>query len=330
MHFSKERNTRLLIGPVLAILFLGIALSGCGGASSGTENGYSIGVIKFSGTDQTSTLLMKGYESKAKELGYEVTSIDPQGETDKAVAAMQTLVQKDVDMILVTVFPSSQLIAGLAAAKNAGIPVISLGGGPADGVQAAWTSDRLAGEETAKQMMADMGGTGSLLVLSYTASTPCVDRESAVDDAIAGSELESTKRREEVPVPGQVAAGTQITHSFLSQHPGSGEDLAIWACWDDPALGAVTAVKQAHRSGAKIYAINGQSAAVKAVQDGDMAATYWIDVVTGGQQVAEQTEKYIEAGVDAEPEVVEVPGLLITPDNVDQFIQEHPEVLAAE
>ncbi|HEX9363939.1 MAG TPA: substrate-binding domain-containing protein, partial [Candidatus Dormibacteraeota bacterium] len=143
MHFSKERNTRLLIGPVLAILFLGIALSGCGGASSGTENGYSIGVIKFSGTDQTSTLLMKGYESKAKELGYEVTSIDPQGETDKAVAAMQTLVQKDVDMILVTVFPSSQLIAGLAAAKNAGIPVISLGGGPADGVQAAWTSDRL-------------------------------------------------------------------------------------------------------------------------------------------------------------------------------------------
>jgi ribose transport system substrate-binding protein len=220
------------------------------------------------------------------------------------------------------------LTAGLVAAKNAGIPVVSLGGGPAEGVQAAWTSDHIAGQETARKMMEDTGGKGSLLVLSYTASTPCVEREDAVDEAIKGSELATNKTREEVPVPGQVAAGTQFTQAFLARHQSSSEELAVWACWDDPALGAVTAVKQAHRSDVKIYAINGQAPAVKAVRDGEMAATYWIDVETGGKEVAAHTQEYIEAGVDAKPEVVSVPGVLITAENVEQFIKEHPSVLA--
>lgn len=335
MHISKKRNTRGLFGAVPAIVALALAVSACDGSAGGSGNAstgdeYSIGVVKFSGTDQTSTLLLRGYEKKAHELGYKVTSIDPQGEVDKAVTAIQSLVQKDVDMIVLTVFPSSQLTAGLAAAKNAGIPVISLGGGPAEGVQAAWTSDRLAGQETAKKMMEDTGGKGKLLVLSYTASTPCVNREEAVYEAIAGSELETSKERKEIPVPGQVAAGTEFTQAFLGRNQGSSAGLAIWACWDDPALGAIIAAKQAHRSDVKIYSINGQSAAVKAVKDGELAATYWIDVETGGKEVAENTEKYIEAGVDAKPEEVAVPGVLITAENVEQFIEEHPSVLTAE
>jgi ribose transport system substrate-binding protein len=335
MQFIKARRARLRGRSLLAIVILGLVLSACGESAGGSDKAsaghkYTIGLIKFSGADQTSTLLIKGYAERAAELGYEATSIDPQGEADKAVAAMQTLVQKGVDMIVVTVFPSSQLTAGLLAAKSAGIPVISLGGGPAPGVQAAWTSDRVSGEETAKKMMEDTGGTGSLLVLSYTASTPCVDRESGLYDTIEGSELEANKKREEIPVPGQVAAGTQFAQAFLAQHPSNGQNLAIWACWDDPALGAVTAVKQDHRSDVKIYAINGQSDAIKAVQDGDMAATYWIDVEGGGKLVADQTKKYIDAGVDAKPQVVSVPGVLVTADNVEKFVKDHPSVLAAQ
>jgi len=331
MHFCMKRNTGLLSRAVLGIVALAMVLSACGesagGATSSTGHKYTIGMIQFSGTDQTSQLLLRGYEAKAHELGYKVTSIDPQGSADKAVAAMQTLVQKGVDMIVVTVFPSTQLTAGLMAAKSAKIPVISLGGGPAIGVQAAWTSDKIAGKSIAEKLMADTGGKGSLLVLNYTASTPCVDRQGELTAAIKGTELASSVKREEVPVPGQVAAGTQFAQAFLAKNQASTNPLVIWACWDDPALGAVTAVKQAHRTDVKIYAINGQAGAVKAVQDGEMTATYWIDVETGGQKVAEETKKYIEAGVDAKPEEVAVPGVLVTADTVEQFVKEHPDVL---
>lgn len=357
MHFSKERNTRLLFGAVLAILMLGLVLSACGGGggsstgggteaseeTSETENAssetaanepasnetasggeYSIGIVQFSSSDEGSSLVLAGYEKEAKQLGYEVTSIDPNGETDKAVAAIQTLVTKGVDMIVTAVFPSNELAAGLIAAKNAGIPVVSVDGGLAEGVEVNWTGEQLAGSELSKKMMEETGGKGYLLTLGYKLGTPCVEREEALDETIKGSELETNETREEVPIPGQVAAGTQFAQAFLAKHPNSDEQLSIWACWDEPALGAITAVKQAKRSGVGIYGINGQPAAVKAVQDGNMTATWWIDLEGAGEEIAAHSAEAIEAGVEAEPKNVPVGGVLVDAENVEQFIKEHP------
>jgi len=59
--------------------------------------------------------------------------IDAQGAPDKAIAAIQNLVQKKVNVIVTTVFPANSLAAGGLAAKAAGIPIASVGSGTGDG-----------------------------------------------------------------------------------------------------------------------------------------------------------------------------------------------------
>ncbi len=292
-------------------------------SGGGSGKSYNVGIVAFAAADQTSSQAIAGYKARASQLGYEVTVVDPQGSTDKAVGAMQDLVQKRVDLMLVTVFPSTSLTAGLRAAKAAGIPVVSLSGGIADGVQVNYDSGLQAGKKVADQLVKDTGGSGDLLALGYKSGLPCIGREKSLDAALQGTSI--NKSREEVPIPGQVEASTNFAQAFLAKH--SSGNVAVWGCFDDPSLGAIAAIKQAGRKDVKVYGINGQPAALKAIQDGTMDATVWLDVTGAGKQIADNTGKYVDGGVDAKPVDTPIPDELITKDNVDQFLSSHPDAL---
>jgi ABC-type sugar transport system substrate-binding protein len=298
--------------------------SGSGGSGSSGSSGkkYNVGIVAFAAADQTSSQAIAGYKARAAELGYKVTVVDPQGSVDKAVGAMQDLVQKRVDLMMVTVFPSTALTAGLRAAKAAGIPVVSLSGGLADGVQVNYDSGIAAGKKLADELVKETGGSGDLLALGYKSGLPCIGREKSLDAALQGTSI--AKSRQEVPIPGQVEASTQFTQAFLAKHKSGG---IVWGCFDDPSLGAIAAIKQAGRKDVKVYGINGQPAALKAIQDKAMNATVWLDVTGAGKEIADNTAKYVDAGVDAKPVDTPVPDELVTQDNVDAFLKAHPDAI---
>lgn len=328
---------RLRVIGAAALAAAALLAAGCGSddssggsggdatASSSSGKTEKIGVVAFAAADQTSSQAIAGIKSKAKELGHEVTVVDPQGSTDKAVAAMQDLVQKKVDLLVVTVFPSTALTAGVRAAKAAGIPIVSLSGGTADGVQTNYDSGEPQGKMVADQLVKDTGGKGKLLALGYKSGLPCIGREKALDTALKSTSIQET--RNEVPIPGQVEASTRFTQAWLAKNPSTGDGLAVWGCFDDPALGAIAAIKSDNRSGVKVYGINGQPGAIKAIQDGEMDATVWLDVTGAGEQIAEKASQYVDAGVDAKAQNVAIPSTLITQDNVDQFVEEHPDAM---
>lgn len=309
----------------VAVAFVGCLIAaGC--HSGGASKSYTVGIVGFAAADPTSQLAIKGYTDEAKIKGWKVSTVDPQGSPDKAVAAIQDFVLKKVDLIAVTVFPSSSLAAGLQQAKAAGIPVVSLSGGLADGVQVNWDTGYPQGKTLADNLVAETGGKGNLLVLGYKSGLPCVGREQALDDDIKKTQLAVT--RDEVPIPGQVEAGTRFAHAWLANHPNNGAGMTIWGCFDDPSIGAITAIKQAGRSGIRVYGINGTPSALKAVQAGDMDATIFLDVYSGGKQVADATPGYIAAGVNAKPKNVPLPSVVVDKDNVARFLHDHPSALA--
>jgi ABC-type sugar transport system substrate-binding protein len=303
----------------------GDSATAAGGGSGSSGKKYNIGIVAFAAADQTSSQAIAGYKAEAAKLGYKVTVVDPQGSVDKAVGAMQDLVQKRVDLMMVTVFPSTALTAGLRAAKAANIPVVSLSGGLADGVQVNYDSGVAAGKKLADELVKETGGKGDLLALGYRSGLPCIGREKSLDAALGATSI--AKTRNEVPIPGQVEASTQFTQAFLAKHKAAGEGLAVWGCFDDPSLGAIAAIKQAGRKDVKVYGINGQPAALKAIQDKAMNATVWLDVTGAGTEIAKNTAKYIDAGVDAKPVDTPVPDELVTQENVDQFLKDHPDAL---
>ncbi|WP_113700723.1 sugar ABC transporter substrate-binding protein [Nonomuraea lactucae] len=292
------------------------------GSDKGAGKTYSIGIVQFASSDETSETAIKAYVEYAQKQGWEVSKVDPQGSVDKAISAMNDYVQKRVDAIVATVFPSDSLTAGVRAATAAGIPVISFAGGTAAGVPINMDGGRPNAAEGAKLLVKDLGSTGNLLVLGYKSGLPCLGREEQLMDTVKGTGIQVT--RNEVPIPGQVEAATRFTQAWLAKHPAGSGPLAVWGCFDDPALGAVSALRQAGRDDVRVYGINGTPAALRAVKAGDLRATAFVDVAAIGLAIAQRTPAIIAAGPDAKPEDVAIPTFLVTTENYDEFVKKYP------
>lgn len=316
---------RIALGATMATVLM--AAAACGGSSSGggdeADEKYNIGIVQFSATDETAEKAINSYVEVADEKGWNVTKVDPQGSLDKAISAMNDFVQKGVDVIIVTVFPTDQITGGVRAASEAGIPVISFSGGSGDGVPLNADSGALVSTDVSKLLVEDMGGEGELLLLGYKSGLPCIGREQALDEALEGSNV--TVTRQEVAIPGQVESGARFTQAWLAKHPAGSENLAIWACFDDPALGAISALRSANRTDVKVYGINGTPAAVTAVKAGQMRATAFIDVAGAGRELAKKTPDVIKGGVDAKPEDIPIPTFVVTKESYDEFTQKYPD-----
>lgn len=318
---------RMALGTTLAVAL--VTAAACGGSSDKADGGddgskkYDIGIVQFSASDETSEKAIAAYTKYADKEGWSVSKVDPQGSVDKAISAMNDYVQKGVDLLIVTVFPSDSLTAGVRAATAANIPVISFSGGTAKGVTVSADAGRPNSKEVSAKLIEDMGGTGDLLVLGYKSGLPCLGREQELDDQLKATSIKVT--RNEVPIPGQVEGSTQFTQAWLAKHPAGSGNLAVWGCFDDPALGAVSALRQAGRTDVKVYGINGTPAAVKAIQDGDMTATAFLDVVSAGTKLAEMTPAAIKAGPSADPQDVPIPTFLVTKDTYAEFAQKYPD-----
>ncbi len=317
----------LTVGALLAV-----ALSACtvpsdeAAPSAGGGGGTLVGIVTISATDANNARVIAGVTEAAEAAGWTVEVVDAAGNADQANSAMRNFVAKDAGMIFDLVFPTSSLGAGLAAARQAGVPVATWGGGLADGVVMTTGDGAPFADPATRKMVEDMGGNGSVLALTYRAGQVCRDREAVFDEIVATSPgLEIAK--EEVTIPGFLQDGSRYATAWLAAHPQGSGPLAIWGCWEDPTLGAISALKQQNRTDVQTYGINGSSTAIQAVQDGSLTATVFEDGAAEGRVMFETTLEAIEAGAAWEPTTVDVPGILVTAETVGQFVGEHPEAL---
>src|SRR4051794_12242190 len=298
-----------------------------GDAAPASGEKFTIGLVPFSSADPTSNQAIVGVQDVAKKNGWKTSLIDAQGAPDKAVSAIQNLVQKKVDLIVVTVFPPDSLAGGALAAKAAGIPIASLGGGTGNGVQANWDVGTEQGKVLAEKMKQDTGGTGALLALGYKPGLPCQEREAGLMDVVKTSKYQLN--RQEIPIPGQVEGGTKFTQAWLTSHPKSKGQATIWACFDDPAIGAISALKQAGRTDVPVYGLNGTPQALDAIRDGTMAATVWINAYGAGTEMGNAVPQIIKNGVDGAPLEKSAPSVLVDKSNLDAFLKKYPDAANA-
>jgi len=288
----------------------------------------TIGLVSFSGTDPSANITLASAMDWAEANGYEVVLVDANGQVDQANTAMQNLVQRGVAGIIVSVFPVDALGAGIAAATEAGIPVVTGGGGVGEGI--AVNVDDSQGEIVTGQLITDAAPDGEVLTLTYLGGRPCQLRLASFDETVAADAPGLKVTRQAVTVPGQVESATSATLAWLAAHPeGSASSLSIYACFDDPALGAISALTQTNRTDVKVYSFNGIPPALDAVKAGTMAATLWFDQAAVGTKLMEVLDGAIKNGIPAESDQVPAPSVLVTADNYDSFVAEHPEAIEA-
>lgn len=311
----------IVVATAAALLFAGVS-----SATAATKTSKLLGIVSITATDAGNARVIKGATAAAKAAGWKVQVVDAQGNAATANAAIRNFASRNAGMIFDLVFPTSSLGAGLAAARAKNIPVATWGGGTGKGVVMN-TGDGapFAGPAT-KALLDAMGEKGNILALTYRTGQVCRDRETIFNTMLTGK-AGITVTKNEVTIPGFLQDGANYATAWLAAHPAGSGKLAIWGCWEDPTLGAISALKQQGRTDVLTYGINGSSTAIKAVQDGSLTATVYEDGVKEGATMFATTLKAIKAGKKWKPVTINVPGVLITSATVGAFVAAHPEAL---
>jgi ribose transport system substrate-binding protein len=283
----------------------------------------TLGIVALLANDALNIAVIAGATDAATAAGWDVKVTDTQASADQANAAMSSFAVQKVDAMFVLAFASSSIGSGLAAANAAGIPVATWGGEIVPGIVVT-TSGLTVGEDSVKYLLSKVGETADILAMTFHPGKLCIDRGVAFDQGVEGKAgLDITYN--EVTVPGQVQNGNAMTQAWLTAHPEGGDKpLAIWSCWDEPMQGGVAAIRQAGRDDVVTVSINGSPQAVELVKNGDMTATVWQPAYAEGQAVFQAILDAMAAGPSWTPKVIEIPGIVVTMDNVDQFLADHP------
>ena len=264
---------------------------------------------------------VEAFQAKAKEFGWDVNVVDTKGDVAGAIARIEDAANQKVDAIVVNVDPS-QVTAGLEAAKSAGIPVFGMDAGASPLLVTNVTSNGYSmAADTAAYVVNRINGKGKVVMFVFEAFPP-VQQRGIIADTIFKNNPDIKVLDHVTPdvKDGGIADSRTKMEAILSANPDKGSISAIWAAWDQPALGALQAIEAAGRSGEGIV-ITGIDANPEAraaiAKGGNFEASMAQDFKGIGNAVAEAVKRRL-SGEAIKQGVIYVPTKLITAANVKE------------
>ena len=267
-RLGKKSNWAVL---VLVVFSLGLLLTGCGGAKQEAAKKTVIGLSISTLNNPFFVDLRDGAKAAADANGMELVVMDAQDDASKQLANIENMIQQKVSVIIVNPVDSKAIVPAIEAANKANIPVITVDRGAAGGkVVAAIASDNVAGGKMAgKYIVEKLGAKGKVVELEGIPGTSAAnDRGKGFNEeakAAAGISIVAKQ-----PADFDRAKGMKVMENILQANP---EINAVFAHNDEMALGALEAIKAAKRTGVMVVGFDATPDAVKAVNEGTLAAT---------------------------------------------------------
>lgn len=299
----------------MKMVLKGAALALLAGAAQAQEVAVITPYLAQPGTQ----FYVDGFTGAAEGMGWSVNVIDTAGDVGAVISRMEDVVTQGVDAIVINVDPA-QIGAGLATAADAGIPVVGMDAGSDPLVAANVTSNGYAmAAETAVYVANRIGGTGGVVMFTFDPFPP-VQVRGVVADAIFANfpDIDVLDRITPDVSDGGIADSRAQMEALLAANPEPGSIAAVWAAWDQPALGALQAIEAAGREGEGIV-ITGIDANPQArdaiAQGGNFEASVAQDFAGIGATTAETVKRLLD-GEDLRQKVIYVPTELVTAANV--------------
>jgi ribose transport system substrate-binding protein len=242
-------------------------------------------------------LMVEAFEEYAASKGWNVTVIDTAEDVAALVSRMEDVVLQAPDAIVINVDPT-QITPGLQAASDAGIPVFGLDSGTDPLLVTNVTSNGYSmAAETATYVVDRLNGAGNVVMFIFEPYPP-VQKRGAIAQAIFANTPDITIMDAITPSfdNGPLEGARNAMEAVLLANPEPGSISAVWAAWDDPALGALQAIEAAGRSdeGIVIVGIDATEQARDAIaQGGNFEASVAQDFSGMGQTVADLIERYL-------------------------------------
>jgi len=268
--------------------------------------------------------MVEGLQAAAEAKGWTVNVIDTAGDVGALNSRVQDVVTQGVDAIVINVDPTQ--VPALADAVEASIPVFGMDAGAAPELVVNVTSNGYAmAAETAGYVVDLLYGAGNVVLFEFPPYPP-VQKRGVIAEAIFANNPDITIVDTVVPdvTDGGIADSRAKMEAILAANPDPGSINAVWAAWDQPALGALQAIEAAGREGEGIIivGIDANPQALDAIAaGGNFEASVWQDFSGIGSTVADQIEKFL-SGEELTQATVYVPHTFVTAANVADFLPE--------
>lgn len=259
---------------------------------------------------------------EAKRLGYSTLVLSHNDDPNLQSQQIDSAISRHAAAIVLDNAGADATIAAVGKAKAAGVPVFLIDReiNKSGLAKAQLVSNNFQGAVLGATYFAKlMGASGPYAELTGKASDTNAGVRSkgyhSVLDSLSGMKL----------VAQQTANWDQtqafnVTQTLLQAHP---EIKGIISGNDTMALGAVAALKAAHRTDVKVVGLDGSPDAVSSIRAGGMKATVLQPIANFSKLAVDEAHRFITTGKTGRPEKQLLPCYLVTPANakkVNNFV----------
>ena len=250
----------------VAAASLSLAL-GCAG--SAWAQAKSVTLITPYQQSVTTNEMLKTLSELAGKKGWKANVIDTKGDFGQMASRMEDAVAAKTDAIVIVSADPNQVKTQIAAAAAKGIPVFGCDSGFIPGMVMNATSDNTAMSAAISQhLFKAIGDKGNLVVFTHRPHPGVLKRSQELDALLKKSPNIKLISEQHVQVPGPIENARKSMESILLAHPNKGSITAVWAAWDEPAIGATQAIQAAGRDEIVVTGIDGTSQAVDLIKKG--------------------------------------------------------------
>ena len=316
---------------LLVLLIASLLIASCGPATeeakpeeeakpteAPAEEAPTIAFSGFSMTNEFWLTLERAAEAKAADLGINFINVTTEVQDAEAQkAAVDTAITQGVDAIIVGAADSRGWDDSFNKAKDAGIPIITVD----TGIEHEWVStliqtDNLAAARDAGDYIVEQtGGTGKALVLGGSVGHQTGDaRKQGVEEKLLEAGME---------VIGDWSdwdenKSADLTQNALTANP---DIVAVFVAFDPGAVAALSVIRdKGLLDQITLVGFDGLPVALKAIKEGEMEASMAQNPARMGSEGVELAYRIIQG--ETVPKFIPIDGVLITADNVDEFLTE--------
>lgn len=306
---------------IFSLLLVAMMVLVCGFSVAETtiDREVTIGIACFTLQAEFPATINEAIAAYVEELGLSdkvfLISMDGQYDTATQNSQVDTMIAQGVDGIILLPMDADGSIPCVTSAAEAGIPLVVCNGSVNTDVDSCVKSDdTVAGNLEMAYLAEQIGGEGKIVILHGPNG---ISAEILRRDGYAEI-LENYPNIEIVAEPScnwSREEGMTTTENLLQAYP----DLkCVVAQNDEMAMGALQAVKDS-QADVLVGGIDAIADAVAAVRAGELTCTVFQDAVGQGRGAFDQVISMLNGneGVD-----IDIPFILITAENVDEYFPE--------
>lgn len=258
-----------LVIIVTAFVLL-VTLSACGQKSDGSgEEGKKIAILTPFLSSVTTKQMVDTLEKIAGEKGWSTNTIDTNGDVGALASRMEDVISSNVDAIVLVSTDPNQVKSQIKMAKEKGIHVFGSDASYIDGMTLNATSDNAEMSKLITgYLIEQIGEEGNLIVFTHRPHPGVLKRTEVLDEMLKNYPNIHVITEQEIKVPGPIENARQQMENLLLANKEEGSITAVWAGWDEPAIGAAQAIEAAGREGIIVTGIDGNSQAIVMIETG--------------------------------------------------------------